>query len=269
MGARHVAAVFSRWGGDLDNGKSLSRPAFRLLVHMAQTAKDADDPPTYFGGREHLAFGLGRKVPPGRSDEDRRTRDATWRAINRAIAQLMTAGALHDRDHPLAQRPAPNHRPARYVLNLGNAGRPASCEQPENGGHPASPVEGYAGHPVSSERRTPGVSNAGRGASERRTSGGGTQDAPRPPQEEEEVRGITGGLDDDPAAQGLGRARDDRARDDDDTLTTDTQSSAEANPDDVAAPVPEQHHAFDGDPAGLACRRCHRPRNSPRHKIAS
>jgi hypothetical protein len=200
MGARHVAAVFAFWGGELNDGKPLSPPAFRLLVHMAHTAKDSDHPPTFFGGREHLAFGLGRKVPRGDNDEDRRTRDATFRAVNRAIAQLMAAGALHDRDHPLARRPAANHRPARYVLNVHDGGRTASCEQ-------VAYAHGDAGHPTSSERRTPRDGDAGHPASERRTPGVATQDAPRPPEEKEEPRGLTSGVAGDPAAQGLGRVR--------------------------------------------------------------
>jgi hypothetical protein len=102
MGAGNVKAVYALWA-DLPD-----RP-FRVLAYMALTAKDADDPPKFWGGRESLAVAIGRKVSPNDSEASVRT---TFRAVRSAVKQLIEADAIKlDRHH------APGV-PARYALQL-------------------------------------------------------------------------------------------------------------------------------------------------------
>jgi hypothetical protein len=75
MGAGNVKAVYALWA-DLPD-----RP-FRVLAYMALTAKDADDPPMFWGGRESLAVAIGRKVSPNDSEASVRT---TFRAVRSAV----------------------------------------------------------------------------------------------------------------------------------------------------------------------------------------
>jgi hypothetical protein len=75
MGAGNVKAVYALWA-DLPD-----RP-LRVLAYMALTAKDADDPPMFWGGRESLAVAIGRKVSPNDSEASVRT---TFRAVRSAV----------------------------------------------------------------------------------------------------------------------------------------------------------------------------------------
>lgn len=77
MGANHVSVVYAQWGRILDG-----RP-FRLLVHMALTAKDSDNPPMYWAGRDGMAEALGREDDP-----------AGHQAVKRALAVLKREGAV-------------------------------------------------------------------------------------------------------------------------------------------------------------------------------
>ena len=54
MGARNVAAAFNDWRSHLTNRDMLA------LVYMANTARDNDTPPVYYGGWEALAHALGQ-----------------------------------------------------------------------------------------------------------------------------------------------------------------------------------------------------------------
>lgn len=76
MGASHVSAVYAQWSHLPD------RP-FRLLAYMALIAKDATPEPAYWGGRNGLCIGLG--LPAS---------DVSYRIARRAVADLITAGAL-------------------------------------------------------------------------------------------------------------------------------------------------------------------------------
>lgn len=77
MGAAHATAVYATWG------KRLRGSAFRLLVHMALTAKDSDSPPHYWGGRDGMAEALGKGADA-----------AGHQAVKRAVASLVAAGAI-------------------------------------------------------------------------------------------------------------------------------------------------------------------------------
>ena len=77
MGANHATTIYATWGDRL-NGN-----AFRLLIHMALTSLDSDNPPHYWGGREGLAAALGRPNDP-----------AGWQAVKRATQVLVAAGAI-------------------------------------------------------------------------------------------------------------------------------------------------------------------------------
>jgi hypothetical protein len=77
MGAAHVSAVFTNWG------KLIDGQPFRLLVHMALTAKDADNPPCYWAGADGMAEALGKEPNA-----------AGRQAAKRAVAVLAKAGAI-------------------------------------------------------------------------------------------------------------------------------------------------------------------------------
>lgn len=105
MGAGNVKAVYGLWGHLPD------RP-FRLLAFMALTAKDDDQPPCFWGGRETLAVGLGRDVPTGDDAASKRARHAAFEAVRSSLSQLVTAGAIK------RTRSASPGRTAKYELIL-------------------------------------------------------------------------------------------------------------------------------------------------------
>ena len=69
MGANHVSTIYAQWGRRIDGC------AFRLLVHMALTALDSDNPPMYWAGRDGMAAALGK-------DDDAAGRQAVKRALH-------------------------------------------------------------------------------------------------------------------------------------------------------------------------------------------
>lgn len=77
MGAGHATRVYVEWSGLPDR-------AFRLLVHMALTTKDAHSEPTYWGGREALATALGLPANEASSHQ----------SVKRAVRALVEAGAV-------------------------------------------------------------------------------------------------------------------------------------------------------------------------------
>lgn len=105
MGAAHAKAVYGLWG-------HLPHAPHRLLVFMALTAKDGDDPPTFWGGRDTLAVALGRAVPLEQTDAAQRVRNASYVAVRAAVQHLVEVGAIA-RD----RRSSPG-RTSRYVLNV-------------------------------------------------------------------------------------------------------------------------------------------------------
>lgn len=76
-----------------------------LLTWMCNTAKDTDERPLYFGGREHAAMGLGRRVPgePELDDPDRESKNQTRRnafeVVKRATKGLVDLGAVRKVRH--------------------------------------------------------------------------------------------------------------------------------------------------------------------------
>ena len=77
VGAGHATRVYVEWSG-------LPDKAFRLLVHMALTAKDSHTEPTYWGGREALAVALGMPANDKKSHL----------SVKRAVRVLVDAGAV-------------------------------------------------------------------------------------------------------------------------------------------------------------------------------
>lgn len=109
LGAGNVAGAFDSWS-------HLPDRAFRALAYMALVSLDRDDPPRYWGGRGALAKALGL------ADDE-----AGHRAVKRAVAQLVRAGAIKH-DGP----PAAGGRRAEYVLNVGPL---RSTDSHPTGGH--------------------------------------------------------------------------------------------------------------------------------------
>jgi hypothetical protein len=95
MGAQLVAATFANW-------RKLNDRPFRLLAHMALTCLDDAKKPTYYGGRDQMAWAIGAEPNA-----------AGWQAAHRCIAELVKSGAI--------ERVLYGHSGKRseYVLNVG------------------------------------------------------------------------------------------------------------------------------------------------------
>ena len=113
MGIQNVSLVYARW-------VHLPDRAFRVLAFMALRTIDEDDPPLYWGGRESLAYALGRMTPvePAASDSspraelNRKARAADFEAVKVALRPLFLAGVA------CIQTPSAPGRNAVYSLNL-------------------------------------------------------------------------------------------------------------------------------------------------------
>ncbi|MFD1662437.1 hypothetical protein ACFSL4_30730 [Streptomyces caeni] len=107
MGAGLVKAVYARWA-------SLPHAPFRALVFMAVTAKDEDNPPCFWGGRESLALALGRMAPPPNDDDPEviKERRAAFASVDRAVKELTKVKAIK------VVEAAGHYRPAKYALNV-------------------------------------------------------------------------------------------------------------------------------------------------------
>lgn len=95
MGAGNAVQVYTHW-------RNLGHRPHRLLVHMALTALDSENPPKYWGGREKLATALGYDVPeePPASErgpwaeEVHRQRAKAFQAVKQTLRELIKAGAI-------------------------------------------------------------------------------------------------------------------------------------------------------------------------------
>ena len=133
MGAGNVKAAFVHWG-DLPGGP------FRLLVYMALRTKDGDKHPQFWGGREDLAFGLGRRVPEERDEVSRKAREAAFKALKDAMAVLTRRGAGRVVERARAAR---DWRPFAWIWASTSSSRPsrsASARTTANGARKPSPV---------------------------------------------------------------------------------------------------------------------------------
>lgn len=114
MGIENVKLVYGQW-------THLPDRAFRLLVFMAMVSMDNDRPPTFWGGREQLAYALGRMTPDepaptdmsARAESYRKARAADFQAVKVALNALTKAGVA-----VLENRPRPGKN-AIYSLHLG------------------------------------------------------------------------------------------------------------------------------------------------------
>src|SRR5882757_10738811 len=167
MGASLVKAAYEQY-------PHLPDHAMRALVYMAVTAKDNDEAPTYWGGRDALASAIGHAVVDlgdGSTESDGDARDAAYRAVGRAIESLTVAKAISR-----AGRAAPG-RNAAYQLHVSiERETPGDTRSAETQDVPRPPSNGRRAVP-SMEHRTFRGSNTGRLTVR-------TQDAPRPPEEE-------------------------------------------------------------------------------------
>lgn len=152
MGIRSIRLVWVRWA-------HLPDRSFRVLSYMAFRVRDEDDPPTFWGGREELAYSLGRMVPPepepsdtsARAVQFRKQREADFQAVKAALRPVIAAGALG------VARKASGRAPTVYALRLGSdtgeatptpVGRrnlPLSEAKPTPGGRPGLPLLGGEG----------------------------------------------------------------------------------------------------------------------------
>lgn len=160
-----MKAVFVWWA-------HLPDQPFRLLTYMALTSKDDDSPPRFWGGREALAIGIGRKPPHTETD---------FRAVGRAMGKLARAGAVE-----LEQHSSPGRR-ANYLIHL----------------EPASQV---TNHPVNTGHLVTGTQDTNRPV--RVSPSDGTPDADRPPKDIQEPQGLTEGTTTHSVAQPYGDARE-------------------------------------------------------------
>ncbi len=78
----------------------VSADARNVLIWMALTARDDDDPPRYFARREETCYALGRMVPdapaPDAPDREQiaRERAAAFQRLKVVIGELVAAGLL-------------------------------------------------------------------------------------------------------------------------------------------------------------------------------
>ncbi|WNB84526.1 hypothetical protein [Cellulomonas sp. ATA003] len=128
MGATNVKLAYGRWGHLPD------RP-FRLLAYMANVAHDTDSPGItarrFWGGRDDLAYALGRGIlpPAPESDDDspeavqaRKARHAAYVAVSTAMTCLRKAGAIR----PVTR--GRSGRRAEYELVLDLLSAPAQVQ---------------------------------------------------------------------------------------------------------------------------------------------
>lgn len=176
MGAANVAAAFQTYARVLrDHDK-----AMRVLVYMANVARD-DDPAPWFGlGHAALAeHALGRDA-----DADGEVGATDLRAVRRAITTLMKVGAITVTRKPNGRRP--DHKTVRYRLHLLAPSTVADDSQDRH--EPVADDSRDRREPVASEddRRTLSGRTVGRSVVHRRTLSGSPWDAQRPPEEYEE-----------------------------------------------------------------------------------
>ena len=157
MGASLVKAAFEQF-------PDLPDVAMRALLHMAVTAKDNDETPTYWGGRDALASALGRSVVDLAAESTDGAGDvvaATYRAISRVIETLTVAKAISR-----TNRPAPG-RNAVYRLHLSMERETPDDTRSQETHDAGRPPSGARRARPSMEHRTFGGSNTGRWASPR------------------------------------------------------------------------------------------------------
>lgn len=176
MGAGNAKAAMVMW-------RNLPHASMRAFVYMALVSLDDDVPPVYFAGREALALALGRAVPP--EDDDPavvRERRAAFRAVDRALKDLIDAGAIE-----LVKPGAPG-RNARYALNLTGRQTTVSVDRSDHGHRGPKRDRAQANGPRSAWSTDHGERH------ERTTVSVTTDHGHRGPEEKEEERGLTTGL---------------------------------------------------------------------------
>ncbi len=113
MGIRHVNAAFA-----ILPDARVTHSAALVLLWMAKTARDDDDPPIYFGSRETTAVALGRLLPEEPRPDDPnylhivRDREAAFRRVQEAITNLTRSGLI------TRTAPGGRGRTATFELNL-------------------------------------------------------------------------------------------------------------------------------------------------------
>ncbi|GAA4145337.1 hypothetical protein [Leifsonia shinshuensis] len=109
MGAHLVGKAFA-----FAAANDLKPNEFRLLIFMALTALDSDQPPRYFASREESAYGLGRMVEDKTTLDPRAigARDAAFWAVKTAVQGLVKSGAIERKQR------GRNGRRAEFVLTF-------------------------------------------------------------------------------------------------------------------------------------------------------
>jgi len=135
MGAGNVKLVFAVWG-------DLPHAPFRMLAYMALRSMDSDDPPRFWGGREELAYAIGRPVPEGKDEAANRERKTIFGAVKDTQRALKARGAI-----TLLKDAGPGQN-AVFAINLrtpivgGSQTPPGVAQSPPVGGSQTSPVGG-------------------------------------------------------------------------------------------------------------------------------
>lgn len=110
MGAQLVSQAYA-----FAAGRDISGNEMRLLLFMALSAMDADNPPRYFASREESAFALGRRVVDASCEDPvaLADREAAFARVKVALRGLVRAGAI------LRVVNGRNGRRSEYALTLG------------------------------------------------------------------------------------------------------------------------------------------------------
>src|SRR5690349_10511255 len=125
MGGRLVSSALAASFMALHRGEPLTSNERLVLLTMCANAKDTDNPPRYFGGRELLAeLALGRRVPP---PSDEKARRSLFETVRKAVQGLVRRGYIT----PMGGGYLGQTR--EYAITVDNLLSPADLDQQEIG----------------------------------------------------------------------------------------------------------------------------------------
>lgn len=194
MGATNVKRAYAIWAG-----KVPPQPMV-VLLYMALVSMDSDRAPWFGQGHEALAeHALGRKPAATKKELD-----ANQRAVERAVAPLLEAGALIADRKPAPRANAP--RTGRYRLSLGREDVPRNASD-------EPPTESVPDVPRNTSQRpteTVDTSHGNRGTEEEEETGGekgGVNQSVQAPEADRPPTAQPDGLTDEPSHAANGKAR--------------------------------------------------------------
>lgn len=151
MGATNVLRAFVA-----AEGIDLPAPARLILVRMAVTAKDDDEPPRYFAGWETLAHAIGYPLPDVAEGMPRR--ESARRHVRRLVKQLETQGLISRYGRAHTGRNAEYH--LHLALRLGATASPSLGKRAGGVADLSDPPVGDASDPSSGGSQMVGLADS-------------------------------------------------------------------------------------------------------------